>query len=132
MQKFLFGAVLAAALGAAHIAAAQTTAEATLGQAATRMQQSCVATGFSVSECACMTGFYSGRLQADEFHLLAVLNGFVGPDGQVQDMPAAQRALLAEASRLGVNDQRFQQIMQRFSEMPRDGAYADRVCVPLR
>lgn len=132
MHKFLFGAVLAAALGAAHLAAAQTSAQATMGQAATRMQQSCVAKGFSPTECACMTGFYSGRLQADEFHLLAVLNEFVGVDGQVSDMPAAQRALVAEAARLGADELRFQQIMQRFSEMPRDGAEADRVCVPLR
>lgn len=132
MRTLLFTAVVAVAIGFAHFAGAQTTNEATLPESATMMQRSCVANGFNPSECACMTGFYSGRLAPEEFRLLAVLNGFLGPNGQIGDMPAAQQALRAESARLGMSDQRFEIAMQRFSTLQQDGAYADRVCMALR
>ncbi len=83
-------------------------------------------------ECACMAGFYGGRLQADEYRLIAVLNRFVGPGGAVTDMPGAQNAIRAEAIAIGMTDQRFSQVMQRFATMEVDGAYGDQVCMVMR
>lgn len=83
-------------------------------------------------ECACMAGFYGGRLEADEYRLISVLNRFVGPGGEVRDMPATQRAIRDEAVSMGLSDRRFGEIMQRFSTMEVDGAYGDRVCMVMR
>lgn len=83
-------------------------------------------------ECACMAGFYGGRLQADEYRLLSVLNRFVGPGGEIADMPAVQRAIRAEAVAMGLSDQRFGQVMERFSTMQTDGAYGDQICMVMR
>jgi hypothetical protein len=84
------------------------------------------------TECSCMAGFYGGRLAPEEFRLLAVLNRYVDSTGNVTDMPAAQQAMRDEAYKMGLSDARFAQAMQRFGSMDVDGAYGDRVCVPIR
>lgn len=105
----------------------------TLSTAATSIYDACRQNQHGTpTECACAAGFYAGRLQEDEYRVLSVLNQYIGSDGKVTDMQAARQAMRDAATRWGISDQRFTQIMQRFSSMNVDGGYGDRACVPLR
>ncbi len=132
MRALILATVTAFAVGAAGLAHGQAGGDG-LALSTSQIYDACVNNNQGPPlECSCMAGFYGGRLQADEYRLIAVLNRFVEPGGGVRDMPAAQRAIRNEASALGLSDQRFGQIMQRFSTMETDGAYGDQVCVVMR
>ncbi len=126
-------AIAGAAGGLAGFAVAQKgDGRETLPESASQMYDSCVANGLSRTECACTVGFYGGRLKADEFRLVSVLNRHLAPDGQIVDPANALEELRSEARALGVSDARYEDIMARFSTMDQDGIYGDQVCVVLR
>ena len=126
-------AIAAAAGGLAGFAVAQNgSAREMLPQSASEMYDDCVANGLSRTECACTVGFYGGRLKADEFRLVSVLNRHLAPDGQLVDPAAALVDMRSEARALGMSDARYEEIMARFATMDQDGAYGDQVCVVLR
>lgn len=104
----------------------------TLPLSASEMYDSCIANGASKTECACTAGFYGGRLKPDEFRMVAVLSGHLGPDGEIKDPAAAVQDMQSQAQAIGMDDARFEEVMARFSTMDRDGAYGDQVCVALR
>lgn len=132
MRSLVIIAILAGAFGVVGLANAQNSSQAPRGESAVQMYDTCAANGYGALECACMAGFYGGRLQPEEFRLLAVLNAHVDANGDIGDMPAAQQAMRSEAARIGMSDERFLQAMQRFSTMDRDGAEGDQVCTALR
>jgi hypothetical protein len=131
MRALILSVVTAIAVGATGLAHGQSAD--TLSLSSSQIYDACITNNQGPPlECACMAGFYGGRLQADEYRLISVLNRYVGPGGAVRDMPAVQRAIRDEATTMGLSDQRFGQIMQRFSVMETDGAYGDRVCMVMR
>ena len=126
-------AIVAGGGGLAGFAVAQSgDGRETVPASASEMYDNCVAVGGSATECACTVGFYGGRLKADEFRMVSVLNGHLGPDGEIIDPAVALADMRSEATAMGVSDDRFMEIMDRFSAMDQDGAYGDNVCVVLR
>src|SRR5690606_7537601 len=126
-------AIAGAAGGLAGFAVAQKgDGRETLPESASEMYDDCVANGLSRTECACTVGFYGGRLKADEFRLVAVLNRHLAADGQLIDMAAAIEDMRSEARALGMSDARYQDVMRRFGSMAEDGAYGGQVGVVLR
>ena len=126
-------AIVACVSGLAGFAVAQSgDGRESLPDSASDMYDNCVAVGGSATECACTVGFYGGRLKADEFRMVSVLNRHLGPDGELADPAAALADMRTEATAMGVSDDRFMDIMDRFSTMDRDGSYGDNVCVVLR
>ncbi len=127
--------VLIAAFASATALAvgAPAWAQASLGVSSSQLYDACIANGQGgATECACMAGFYGGRLREDEYRLISIINQYTDAQGNVPDMPGVQRALQTERQRMGMSDARFAQIMQRFTQMEADGAYGDNICVPLR
>lgn len=119
--------------GLAGFAVAQSgDGRETLPQSASDLYDRCIANDGSKTECACTAGFYGGRLKPDEFRMVSVLSGHLGPDGELTDPAAALQDMRTEAQVIGMGDARFQEVMERFSTMDRDGAYGDQVCVGLR
>jgi hypothetical protein len=125
--------VFAAAFLAFAGPAPRASAQDALGASSTALFNACVnnAQGGS-TECACMAGFYGGRLAEDEFRILAALNPHISATGEVPDMNAAHQSMFAARDSMGMSDERFDEVMQRFSSMNIDGAYGDRICVALR
>lgn len=127
MRALIAAAAAAIVVGVSGLAHGQQSDMVALSSS--QIYDACIANNQGPAlECACMAGFYGGRLQADEYRIISVLNRFVGPGGEVRDMPAAQRAIRDEAVAIGLSDARFAQVMERFSTMEIDGAYGDRVC----
>lgn len=126
-------ALVAGLGGLAGFAVAQSgDGRETVPASASEMYDNCVAIGGSATECACTVGFYGGRLKADEFRMVSVLNRHLGPDGELTDPAAALADMRSEATVMGVSDDRFLAMMDRFGAMDQDGAYGDQVCVILR
>ncbi len=130
MRRFAFVLTVCAALAAPNFARAQFSDEVAASSAA--MRAACVGNNLDPAECACIVGFFAGRMAEDEFHLIAVVNQYIDAQGNIRDMAAAQQALQNTRIRLGINEARFAQIMQRFTELTADSAYGDRVCMALR
>lgn len=123
----------ATVLALASAAPAPASAQATLAASAGQLYDSCIRNAQGgPTECACMAGFYGGRLREDEYRLIAIINRYTDAQGNVPDMPGVQRALQVERERMGMSQERFGQIMQRFTTMETDGAYGDNICVALR
>jgi len=130
MRALVFVAAMVLAVGAPSWAAAQTSQNSV---SSSQLYDTCIANNLGPPlECACMAGFYGGRLEPIEFRLISVLNRYVVSTGAITNMDAAQAALRTEASNLGLSDQRFNQAMQRFATMDQDGAYGDQVCMVMR
>jgi len=129
MRTLLAALAAAAALSASGPAQAQ----ASLATSASQLYDACIRNGQGgPTECACMAGFYGGRLREDEYRMISIINQYTDAQGNVPDMPGVQRALQVERQRMGMSEARFGQIMQRFTQMETDGAYGDNICVPLR
>lgn len=124
---FALSTLLAAPLAPAY---AQTPAEA--GAAARQVYDWCLKldTG-SVSECACVSGFYAGATDADAFQMIATSLQFFNKDGQVADFPGLQAALATRKSQLGMSDARFSEIVDKFADLGALGEKADSVCTPI-
>lgn len=132
MRALMFAATALIAAGAATFASGQTGSD-TVPVSSSYIYNACVQNNQGPPlECACMAGFYGGRLEQEEFRLIAVLNRYVDNTGAITNMAAVQQALRDEARSLGMSDERFQQAMQRFAVMDQDGAYGDRVCAGMR
>lgn len=132
MRALIFAATALIVAGAATFASGQTGSD-TVPVSSSYIYNACIENNQGPPlECACMAGFYGGRLDQEEYRLIAVLNRYVDNTGTLTNMAAAQQALRDEARTLGLSDQRFQQAMQRFSVMDQDGAYGDRVCAHMR
>jgi hypothetical protein len=134
ITALIFAMISAAPLASAQSSSTSAPAPITdnVAISSSRLYDACIANNQGPpAECACMAGFYGGRLNENEFRLLAVLNTFIDARGDVADMPGAQAALRAEAGRLGMTQSDFQSAMQRFSTLDADGAYGDRVCTVL-
>ena len=136
-MRFLIAAAAAiVVLAAAHVAMAEApTASQPAPQtddvaiSSAMMYDACIANNQGPpTECACMAGFYGSRLNESEFRLLAVVTRFVDSSGDLGDVPAAQAAVREEANRIGLSPQAFNQAMQRFTTMDRDGLEGDRIC----
>lgn len=131
MRALVFVATCLGVLGVATFASSQQTDPVPMSSSA--IYDACIANNQGPpTECACMAGFFGGRLPAEEFRLLSVLNRHVDSSGNVSNMDVARQALVDESNRMGLSQDRFRQAMQRFSTMNEDGAYGDRVCVALR
>lgn len=131
-MRTLFLTVAAAAMlspAAVLTAFAQTDA---LSKASTEFYNSCVAKqGASTSECACVTGFFGGMMDEDEFQIMTAIMPFIEADGEVADLDGAIVAAQEKQTALKMSDARFVEIMDNFVELDVRGKYGDRVCMPL-
>ncbi|MDP3736964.1 MAG: hypothetical protein Q8R02_06220 [Hyphomonadaceae bacterium] len=128
MSRFAIStALLALGFFAAPLpAAAQQDA---LGEAATKLYTACIAnTQGGSAECACVAGFFAGRLQEDEYRIVGAINKFIDAQGNIADMDGALAAAEAERVRIGMTKARYTEVMQRFTTVDKDGAYGDRAC----
>jgi hypothetical protein len=132
MRTLTIALTMWAALSGASVTLAQTTSDA-VSMSAIALRDACVANGQGADlECSCVAGFFGGRLQEDEFHMLGVINRYVDSAGNVPDMTGVQAALASARVRFGVSEARFAEIMARFTELQTDGFFADRICTALR
>ena len=123
------GAMLALGVGAAPSVAQQSDG---LAEAATKLYSACIANKQGgPTECACVAGFFAGRLKEDEYRIIGTINKYIDATGNVPDMAGAQAAAEAERVRLNMTRERYAEVMRRFSTMDADGAYADRACVAV-
>lgn len=131
-MRTIFKAMAAAVLLAPAMmipASAQTDA---LSKASTDFYNSCVAKeGASAAECACVTGFFGGMMEEDEFRIMTSLMPFIDLTGEVADMNGAIAAAQAVQASMGMSDARFTEIMENFVELDTRGKYGDRICMPL-
>lgn len=128
MRK-LVGAAVSVALGAM---AGPAMAQDSLSAASAKMFEGCrTGQGGSPSECACAVGLFGGRMKEDEFKMLAAITRFIGPGGDIADMPGALAEAEAERVRQTMTPTRFAEVMQSFIVLGELGPYADRICVPL-
>lgn len=127
IRSFALAALLAAPLAPAS---AQTPGDP--GKAAREVYDWCLTleTG-SVSECACVTGFYAGATAEDEFQIFATSLRFSNPQGEITDVSALLAALTARQAELGMTEQRFEEIMTRFADFGALGEKADAICMPV-
>lgn len=86
----------------------------------------------SVSECSCVSGFYAGATEPDEFQMIAAMVDHIGPNGDVPDMNAMQAAMQAAKVNLKLTDTRYNELIQRFLKFEELGAKGDSICVPLK
>lgn len=120
------GAMLVLGTGAAPSFAQQSDG---LAEAATKLYGACIANKQGgPAECACVAGFFAGRLKEDEYRIVGTINKYIDAQGNVADIAGAQAAAEAERVRLDMTKERYAEVMQRFMAMEVDGAYGDRAC----
>jgi hypothetical protein len=121
-----------AALFVAPIAAAQQPPDTSPGAAAIRIYDWCLEleTG-TVSECACVAGFYAGATEPDEFSLLSSTVPYFDINGDVEDVDAMRADLLNMKAALSMTEERYNEILAGFAAFGELGPRADAVCIPV-
>jgi hypothetical protein len=105
---------------------------ATQGAAALRIYNWCLTlpTG-SVSECSCVAGYFAAATDEDEFQILSVAVEHFDIDGSIKDENAVLGAMFGMRDQLGLSEDRFTAIMNRFATFEALGTAADAVCIPV-
>ena len=85
----------------------------------------------SVSECSCVAGYYAAATSDDEFQILSVAAAFFTPEGTVSDEDGVRTAIFGMRDQLGLSEEEFAAIMERFVTFDEIGDAADGICLAV-
>ncbi len=85
----------------------------------------------TVAECSCVSGFFAGATEEDEFQVLAVLVDFIDVEGAITNVDNLRAAVAAHQQSTGLTPERLDVLLDRFAAFDALGGKADAVCMPI-